>query len=1121
MMEETDGVQNIQKKETDEKQNAKSSIDKDTQQNGLKISRYFTKEGLHPSEMFTYEKRNSVIKNPDGSTVFEMNNVEVPKFWTQVATDILAQKYFRKAGIPLKNENNEPILNENGEQVTGSETSIKLVAHRIAGCWRYWGEKYGYFSTPKDAKIFYEEMYYMIVNQSAAPNSPQWFNTGLNFAYGITGPAQGHSYVDPTTKKLEYSKDAYTRCQPHACFIQSLDDDLVREGGIFSLLMREARVFKYGSGTGSNFSTLRGKGESLTGGGTSSGLMSFLKIFDTAAGSIKSGGTTRRAAKMVCLDLDHPEIENFIWWKVREEEKVAGLVAGSKVLRERLSKIIELAKNKEDPLKDKEIRKVLREAVDNHIPLNYLVRALNLARQGYDLPLREFDTHYESEAYITVSGQNSNNSIRIPNSFFDALEKNQDWQLKGRTNEEVIRSIPAGKLWDDIGYCAWASADPGLQYDTTINEWHTCPASGTINASNPCSEYMFLDDTACNLASINLVKFYDEQNGKFDTDGYKHAIRLWTIALEISVLLAHFPSEKVAIRSFEFRTLGLGFANIGSLLMLQGIPYDSEKGRAICGALAATLTGEAYAASAELAQVLGTFEHYEKNKQNMLKVIRNHRKAAYDNPDYEDLTVKPSPINQVICPTELLEAAHNSWDKALSLGEKHGFRNAQISVLAPTGTIALVMDCDTTGIEPDYSLVKYKKLSGGGFFKIVNQSVPKALKKLGYSQEEIKAIVSYCLGHFSFTNCPFINREKLKSKGLSDEQLDKIEKESTHAMDISHLFNPYTLGKEFYDKILKASQEETGEGISKGNNDFFTALGFTEEEIRKTNEYVCGTMTLEGAPHLKEEHYPIFDCANKCGNKGKRYIDPYGHLRMVAAAQPFISGAISKTINMPQNWTVEQIKKAYYDAWKMMTKGVALYRDGCKLSQPLNSTLEDSPELKGILEENEMDELNTQNKNQVAKKVMIGNRELHLMGKLDDRSGNLSEIELDFEHMNSVHETMTSAIVNSVNLGLRHGFTPSMIANQSLNVQGHPIIAELASFLYENDSCSDRGRNDAQNAERSAISISKKISPIETKPGDVGNESEEMKCTGCGATQLRQNGTCMLCEVCGETSGCS
>ncbi len=1054
---------------------------------GLHIPRYYTREGIAPADMFTYEKRTSTIKNPDGSTVFTMEDVEVPVFWSQVATDILAQKYFRKAGVPLRNERDELVLDENGKIISGRETSIKQVAHRIAGCWRMWGEKQGYFASAQDAQVFYEEMAYMIIGQYAAPNSPQWFTTGLNFAYGITGPAQGHSYVDPITKELEYSKDAYSRSVPHACFIQSVSDDLVNDGGIFSLLTREARIFKYGSGTGSNFSKLRGKGERLTGGGTSSGLMSFLKIFDTAAGSIKSGGTTRRAAKMVCLDLDHPEIENFIWWKVREEEKVADLVAGSKILHKRLSKLIEHAKGKQEPLHDKDVRKAMKKAAQDHIPINYIVRALELAKQGYDLPLKEFDTHYESEAYLTVSGQNSNNSVRIPNTFFECLHRGKEWQLKARSSGETTKTISAQKLWDDIGYCAWASADPGVQYDTTINEWHTCPEDGRINGSNPCSEYMFLDDTACNLASINLIKFYDRSQEKFDVAGYRHVIRLWTIALEISVLMAQFPSEEIARKSYIFRTLGLGYANVGTLLMLQSIAYDSDEARAIAGALAAIMTGDSYATSAEMARVLGAFESYAQNKEHMLKVIRNHRRAAFDEENYEGLTIIPQPINQEICPRDLLEAAHEAWDNALHMGEQWGFRNAQVSVIAPTGTIGLVLDCDTTGVEPDYSLVKFKKLAGGGYFKIVNNSVPNALRRLGYTQSQINDIITYCLGHGSFEGCPSINREVLRSKGLGDMQLEAVEKELRNAMDIRYVFNAWTLGKEFYENV-----------IGKEKN-MLTALGFSDKDIELANEYICGTMTLEGAPHLKQEHYSVFDCANKCGKKGQRYIHPYGHLKMVAAVQSFISGAISKTINMPTEWTVQQVQQAYYDAWKMMCKAVALYRDGSKLSQPLNSTLEEHPELKKILAE-EIDE----GVQEVRKKVMIGQKELMLEGKMVDE--HLAEITVAMQGLSPAQEVMTAALVNSINLSLKSGISPRAIAQHSLQVEGHPVVQELHTFLQEFESAP---------VKTSASSL-----PT-TKTELLNDAAEKQKCKGCGATQLRRNGVCMLCEVCGETSGCS
>ncbi len=1065
---------------------------------GLEISRYFTKDGISPFDLCIYEERSSIIKNPDGSTIFQMDNVEVPCTWSQVATDILAQKYFRKTGIPLKNSRGEPLLDENSKIILGSETSIKQVAHRIAGCWRYWGEKYNYFASKLDADIFYDEMVFMIINQYAAPNSPQWFTTGLNWAYGHTGLPQGHSYINPLTKQLEYSQDAYTRSQPHACFIQRIEDDLVKEGGIFSLLIREARVFKYGGGTGSNFSQLRGKGENLSGGGASSGLMSFLKIFDAAAGSVKSGGTTRRAAKMVCLDLDHPEIEDFIWWKVREEEKVAGLVTGSKILKEKITQLIKAAKNKEKPLEDKEVQKTLREAAKENIPLNYLVRALDLVKQGYELPLREFDTHYESEAYVTVSGQNSNNSVRIPNAFFECLNEKKDWKLKARRTGETLKVIPAEKLWNDIGYCAWASADPGVQYDTTINEWHTCPAGGKINSSNPCSEYMFLEDTACNLASINLIKFYDETKEKFDVNGYKHALRLWTIALEISVLMAHFPSEEIARKSYKYRTLGLGYANIGALLMVQGVPYDSEAGRTISAALAAIMTGESYATSAEMAGVLGTFERFKENKEAMLRVIRNHRRATYGEKNYESLQVKPFALNQYLCPQELLEAAHKAWDKALQLGEQNGFRNAQVTVIAPTGTIGLVMDCDTTGIEPDYALVKHKKLAGGGFFKIVNQAVPKSLKRLGYNQEQIKEIITCCLGHGSLEGCPAINPESLLDKGLCLEEIKKINAELKNAVDIRYPFNRWTLGEETYGRILQGKSE-----------DVLTALGYSSAEINQANEYVCGTNTIESAPHLKEEHYPVFDCANNCGKKGKRYIHPYGHLKMVAAVQPFISGAISKTVNMPREWNIEQIKKVYYDAWAMMIKGVALYRDGCKLSQPLTSTFQEHSCLTKILQEKDEQGEEKIVKETIQKKVKVGAKTLTLSANVN--SGKVTGVSYNMNDLSLTQQLMMNALVNTINLGLEQDLKPGALA-RNLKMDGHPLISELQLFLQEFE--------EESSCESSSLPKSTVIKDAEIKNPETKNPLQK-KCSACGAAQLRQNGTCMLCEVCGETTGCS
>lgn len=832
--------------------------------NGLKFKRHFTKEGTSPFDQFTYELRSSVIKNPNGDKVFEMNNVEVPEGWSQVATDILAQKYFRKAGVPQ----------EDGS--LGSENSVKQTVHRLANCWREWGEKYNYFETPNDAQVFYDELVYSLLAQQAAPNSPQWFNTGLHSSYAITGKPQGHYYVDPNTKKLNRSTSAYERPQPHACFILSVDDDLVNEGGIMDLWTREARIFKYGSGVGTNFSRIRGAGETLSGGGTSSGLMSFLKIGDRAAGAIKSGGTTRRAAKMVTLDLDHPEIMEFIEWKKQEEKKVAALIDA-----------------------------------------------------GYP-------SDYEGEAYATVSGQNSNNSVRVPNKFFEALKNDENWALTSRTDGSTMKEIPARDVWDTIADAAWACADPGMQYDTTINEWHTCPEGGRINASNPCSEYMFLDNTACNLASLNLRKFFNHETLEFDIDGFEYAARMWTAVLEISVLMAQFPSKEVAQLSYDYRTLGLGYANLGSMLMVAGIPYDSEKANAICGAITAILTGTAYATSAEMAASQGPFAQYEKNKKHMLRVMRNHRYAAYNTPlAYEGLSVPAQGIDPQHCPDELLKAACNAWDRALQLGEKHGYRNAQATVIAPTGTIGLLMDCDTTGIEPDFALVKYKKLSGGGYFKIANESVPLALKNLGYKKNQIEDILNYAVGHGTLKNAPHINFESLEKAGLSKADIKTIEKAIPSAFEIGFAINPYTVGEKAMEKLGLDADTYNHPEFSLLNH-----LGFTDEQIDEANLYVTGTMTVEGAPHLKEEHLPVFDCANRCGNIGERVLHAHSHIRMMGAAQPFISGAISKTINLPNEATVEDIKSCYHLSWELGLKANALYRDGCKLSQPLSNKSE-------------------------------------------------------------------------------------------------------------------------------------------------------------------------------------
>ena len=835
--------------------------DKLKNQQRLQFQRRFTKEGISPFDLFEYDYRTSIIRNTSGEVVFEMNNVEVPKHWSQIATDILAQKYFRKAGVPQ------------ADGSLGRETTSKQVAHRMANCWKVWGERNDYFNSAADAQIFYEELVYSILNQMCVPNSPQWFNTGLHESYGIKGKPQGHYFVDATDGVLKKSTSAYERPQPHACFILSVKDDLVNDGGIMDLWVREARIFKYGSGVGTNFSTIRGESEKLSGGGTSSGLMSFLKIGDRAAGAIKSGGTTRRAAKMVCLDLDHPEIMDFINWKVEEEKKVGALISA-----------------------------------------------------GYA-------SDYEGEAYRTVSGQNSNNSVRIPNSFFEKLEKGEDWELKARTDGRTMKKIPAQEVWNQIAYAAWRCADPGTQYDTTINEWHTAPKGGRINASNPCSEYMFLDNTACNLASVNLRTLFDEETQIFDVEGFEYVCRLWTTVLEISVLMAQFPSKEVAQLSYDYRTLGLGYANLGSMLMVMGIPYDSEEARGIAGALTAIMTGIAYKTSAEMASFLGAFPRYEENAEDMLRVMRNHRAAAYDAEDaYTELSIKPQGIKAQYCPDYMLTSACKSWDDAVEMGEKFGYRNAQTTVIAPTGTIGLVMDCDTTGVEPDFALVKFKKLSGGGYFKIINQSVPAALKKLGYNKKESEAIVKYAVGAASLNGAPHINTQTLSAKGFIAEEIKKLEASMASAFEIGFVFNKYALGEECLQRLGFTALQYNDLEWS-----LLEALGFTDEQIADANDFICGSMTVEGAPFLKQEHYAVFDCANKCGKKGQRYIHHAGHIKMMAAAQPFLSGAISKTINLPNEANVEEIAEAYLMSWQLGLKACAMYRDGSKLSQPLST----------------------------------------------------------------------------------------------------------------------------------------------------------------------------------------
>lgn len=1162
----------------------------------MKIRRLNTTKGESPYEGIEFEVRKSEIRNPDGSAVFSMDGVVVPKHWSQVATDILAQKYFRKAGVPL----------DDGS--TGSETDSRQVFHRLAGCWRYWGEQHGYFDSEDDAQAFYDELCYMLAKQIGAPNSPQWFNTGLHYAYGITGPAQGHTFVDPVTGELCDSTSAYERPQPHACFILSIKDDLVGPDGIMDLWTREARIFKYGSGVGTNFSKLRGDGEPLSGGGKSSGLMSFLRVGDRSAGAIKSGGTTRRAAKMVCLDVDHPDIQNFVKWKVVEEQKVASLVSGSKLCSMHLNSIIKAANDWPNDEEQFDVRRnhKLREAVAAAkaalVPINYIQRVIQLAEQGYrGIEFPTYDTDWNSDAYLTVAGQNSNNSVRVSNEFLEAVESGKDWELRWRTDGRVSKTLRARELWEDICFSAWSCADPGVQFDTTINDWHTCPEGGRINASNPCSEYMFLDDTACNLASLNLVSFYDSETGEFDLPRYTHAIRLWTIVLEISVLMAQFPSRQLAKLSHEYRTLGLGYANLGALLMQMGIPYDSPQGNAITGALTAILGGESYATSAEMARELGAFSQFARNREAMLRVIRNHRRTAYNAPKdhYEGLTIPPVGIDPDECPTDLLKCARESWDRALELGEAHGFRNAQVTVLAPTGTIGLIMDCDTTGIEPDFALVKFKKLAGGGYFKIINQSVPTALKRLGYNIEQIEDIESYCIGRGTLLNSPAISHQELKDRGFTNEAIEKLEAALKSAFEIGFVFNQWVLGEQFCKENLGLSDQQ----LNDPSFSLIRALGFDDKEIELANAYVCGTMTVEGAPHLLLEHYPVFDCANRCGRIGKRFISTEGHIRQMGAAQPFISGAISKTINLPQEASVEDITQAYMLSWKLGLKANALYRDGSKLSQPLNSAAD---EVAAAISEIEPAMTLTGQAAQrmiyryIAKrrtlpgrrrgytqKARVGGHKVYLRtGEYED--GSLGEIFVDMHREGAAFRSLMNCFAISISLGLQYGvpleefvdafvftrFEPNgmVTGNDSIKMATSVIdyiFRELAvtyldrsDFRHvspedlrgdtvgkpgdDEDFIEEEVMEEGEQIERApgqsiedhtsfgftaprADKEAKRESVVTASTGALAEKIRKARllgyegdpCNECGQFTMVRNGTCLKCETCGATSGCS
>jgi len=1202
----------------------------------MRIERHYTQPGASPYDLVAFAATRSEIRNPDGSVVFSLEGVEVPAAWSQVAADVLAQKYFRKAGVPAKTKRVEEegvpsflwrsVADETAlvalpkAERLGSETSARQVFDRLAGAWAYWGWKAGLFDGEEDARAYYDEMRLMLTRQMAAPNSPQWFNTGLHWAYGVDGPSQGHYYVDFETAKMVKSKSAYEHPQPHACFIQSVADDLVNEGGIMDLWVREARLFKYGSGTGTNFSALRGENEKLSGGGRSSGLV---------------------------VDVDHPDIEAFIDWKVNEEQKVAALAAGSKVVKRHLKAIFRACVNCEgsgddcfNVDKNPALKREVKAARRDDVPDGIIKRVIQFARQGYaTFEFDTYDTDWESEAYLTVSGQNSNNSVRLTDAFLHAVEDDGEWNLTRRLDGKASKTMKARELWEKIGYAAWASADPGVQYHTTINDWHTCPESGPIRASNPCSEYMFLDDTACNLASLNLLQFRDAASKVFDVKGYEHAIRLWTLTLEISVAMAQFPSREIARLSYDYRTLGLGYANIGGLLMSSGIPYDSDHGRAICAALTAILTGRAYATSAEIAARSGAFPGHKANAEAMLRVIRNHKRAADgEAAGYEKLSVAPTPLDH----DELLgagpawadlsEAARAAWRDALTLGEAHGYRNAQVSVIAPTGTIGLVMDCDTTGIEPDFALVKFKKLAGGGYFKIINRAVPEALRTLGYDEKQIADIVAYAVGRATLAHAPGVNHAALKAKGLPEAAIERAEAALAGAFDIRFVFNKWTLGIETLAQALKIPPER----YDAPGFDLLAALGFSKSEIEAANSFACGAMTLEGAPYLKPEHLPVFDCANPCGRTGKRYLSVESHIRMMAAAQPFITGAISKTINMPNDATVEDCKDAYMLSWRLGLKANALYRDGSKLSQPLSAQLIENDDeddeavetlvamnaparaaavaekivervIERVERERQRERLPDRRKGYTQKAVVGGHKVYLRTGEYQD--GRLGEIFIDMHKEGAAFRSLMNNFAIAISLGLQYGvpleeyveaFTFVRFEPAGL-VQGNDAIKNATSILdyvFRELAISYLGRNDlahiapdevgnmilgggvnedkapglgeglsAPPAAPVASVVSKGL--LRSRPGeklmlvrsatalkeelinevrkqDLAPESDvrmefstpeggtgylrsqaRMKgyvgeaCPECGNFTMVRNGTCLKCDTCGATTGCS
>ena len=1093
--------------------------------NAMKFNRFYTLADNDPYAGIKFTPRRTEIRDANGQILFSAEDIHAPDNWSQTAVDILAQKYLRKAGVPavtkrVKEKDIPAELQRSVPDVAAlaklpaqsryaPEVNARQVFDRLAGAWGYWGWKAGLFDGKADAIAFVDELKYMLARQIAAPNSPQWFNTGLHWAYGLEGDSNGHFYVDPADGSVRESASAYERPQPHACFIQSVKDNLVGDAGIMDLWQREALLFKFGSGAGSNFSDIRGTGEALSGGGASSGLLSFLKVGDAAAGAIKSGGVTRRAAKMVVLDADHPDIEDFIDWKPKEEEKVAALVAGSKIIARRLPAIMAACwsmPNRDgaqtDPKTNKQLAQEIRAARADFVPEGAIQRTLDLARQGMkDMKVDVFDVDWDSEAYRSVSGQNANNSIRIGDDFFAALTADKAWPLIGRVTGKPVKNVKARDIWQKLNEAAWRCADPGLQYRDTINAWHTCAADGEIRASNPCSEYLFLDDTACNLASINLVKFKTGED--FDVASFTHACRLWTCVLEISVTMAQYPSAEIAKRSFDYRTLGLGFANLGALMMMSGYGYDSREARAIAAAISSLMTGCAYRASAEMATALGVFPAFKRNRDTMLRVMRNHRRAALDPQAdaFEGLNKQPVTFDHAACPWEALaNRARKIWDDVVELGAISGFRNAQTTAIAPTGTIGLVMDCDTTGIEPDFALVKFKKLAGGGLVKIINRSVPDALAALGYDKARSDKIIHYAVGHGTLRNAPLINHETLRAEGFLDRHLTALEERLKSAFDLTFAFAPAALGEDFCRNVLRFDDHQ----MMASGYDVLRDLGYSDEDIHVANLYVCGAMTLEGAPHLRGEHLAVFDCAVPCGRIGERALSIAAHLEMMASCQPFISGGISKTVNLPASATIADTGRTYLRAWELGLKSIALYRDGSKLSQPLASlflgseTSDDHDEItiaedleaapsaersrivaerivERIIERTPGRRRLPDRRKGYIQKAIVGGHKVYLhTGEFDD--GELGEIFVDMHKEGAAFRSLMNNFAIAISLGLQYGvpleeFVDAYVFTRfdpSGPVEGNDQIKHATSiidYIFRELAISYLGRSDLAHAD--------------------------------------------------------